>query len=91
LQEEAVRTEKQCGAVAEVFPVLRNLVNAFSATGMHAEHVKKASATLAACEARHGNFTKDQIRQAATLAVTLGTLKDELAGASTGVTHHVPN
>lgn len=85
MQEEAVRTEQQCGAVAALFPVLQNLVNAFSATGMHVEHVKRATATLTACEAHHRIFTKDQVLQTAALACTLGALKDELAGASTGV------
>lgn len=85
MQEAALRTEQQCGAVAELFPVLRGLVNAFSATGMHAEHVTRAAAVLTACEAHHRTFTKDQMTETATLALTLEMLKDELAGTSTGV------
>lgn len=80
-----MRTEKQCGAVAELFPVLRSLVNAFSATGAHSDHVKRASAVLTACEAHHKSFTQDQINSVAALALTLGTLKDELAGTPTGI------
>lgn len=88
MQEEAIRTEKQCGAVAELFPVLRDLVNAFSETGMHAKYVTRATAALSACEAHHHTFSKDQISQATTLALTLGTLQDELAAASTGTASH---
>ena len=84
MQEEALRTEKQCAAVAEVFPVLRTLVNALSATGAQEENVKRASAALATCEAHHRTFSKDQINSVATLALTLSTLKDELSSASTG-------
>lgn len=79
-----MRIEKQCGAVANVFPVLRGLVEAFAATGMHAEAVQKATSTLAEIEASHKTFTSEQLNVPSTLAVTLGTLKDELKAAATG-------
>jgi hypothetical protein len=92
LQEEAVCAESQFVAYGEVFTVLRKLVDAFASTGMHSEYVKVATGTLEACETTHRNFSKEHISQLATLALTMGTLKDELSGASAGapLLHHKP-